>query len=127
MTIQKSTVLTKLEALGYKIINQDTVQIHWTDVLYNPYRKGLFPGLLRSDNHEIKRVFYSRCKGMKKDEDDIKLEVIYDEDYLIKYLINKLFIPLQVGGQANDFNMLMKVLAKAYKQFKEQMKNEILD
>jgi hypothetical protein len=97
--------------------------VHWTELLYNPYRKGLFPGLLHSETGVVKISFYGRCKGMKTKDDEIKMLVTYDTDYLLEYMIKKIIIPLHVTD-GKKFNKLMASLGKAYKRHKSQIGNE---
>jgi hypothetical protein len=102
----------------------DVRKIYWTELLYNPYRKGVFPELLRQPI--VEKTFYSRCKGMSKFEPEVKLCIEYDEQYLVEYFIKKIFLPLHIGVDTNDFNLLLKFLGKAYKQHKEALKNEMV-
>ncbi len=103
-------------------VSHAPTKILWSKQLYNPYRHGLLPELLRVD--ACTRMFYGKKKGMGQAENPILLEVTYDQDYLIKYLVKKVLLPLQIGNESGDFNKLMKVLSMAYKVMQTEKKQD---
>lgn len=98
--------------------------IHWKNLLGNPYRKGLFPELLHGC---AIRSFQGKTTGMGKSELDIFLVVTFDEKYLINYLVNKVFKPLQITEHTR-LNLLQRAIGKAYRAYQQELKsNEEVD
>ena len=92
-------------------------QISWKKLLGNPFRRGLFPELLYGT---AVRAFQGKTKGMSKTELDIFLAVTFDDEYLVQFLVNKIFRPLQVG-EHRRLNLLQKAIGKAYRKYQKEI------
>lgn len=86
----------------------DAPKTHWSDLFGNKYSKSLDPAMLSEDG----LVRSQRCRTLDDDVTDIRL-VIYDRQYVLKYLEMKLVKPLFVCGN----KALIELINEAFLQY----------
>jgi hypothetical protein len=105
--------MTGTEAL--EPFNKEVYFITWKEVQGNPLLAKLNPEMLTPGGHLVTGMFKIKGKSKKK---AYPATVSYDREYLIKYLVSKLFRPLSI----TKFEEIQMLVSEAWDVYKKENK-----
>jgi len=87
-------------------------EIHWRQLLGNPYRYGICKAMLLDDGYRISTM--ARKKGMSKVEKPKPFIVLFDREFVIEKIKRELLSHLN----PHNYNELQKIISEAWKEWK---------
>jgi hypothetical protein len=91
--------------------------VHWKQIRGNPFVQPLHPRMLTEEGYTVSKLV--KLTGESKHSERTKVMVLYNRDYLIKWLITYIFSKLQPQS-LDDVSQLM---SEAYEKWIEDLDN----